>query len=125
MEDKMKVEIWSDIMCPFCYIGKRKFEAALEQFPSREKLTVEWKSYQLSPDIKTNPEISIHQYLAAHKNISVERAMEMNEQIAAMAKQAGLEYHFDKVIPANTKKAHELLHFAKKQGKQNEAEEIL
>ena len=125
MKNKMKVEIWSDIMCPFCYIGKRKFEAALAQFQNKDKVELEWKSYQLSPDVITNPEKNIHQYLAEHKGISLEQATAMNTQVAAMAKQAGLDYHFDNAIPANTLKAHQFAHFAKQYGKQNEAEEIL
>ena len=125
MKNKMKVEIWSDIMCPFCYIGKRKFEAALAQFRDKDKVELEWKSYQLSPDVITNPEKNIHQYLAEHKGISLEQATAMNTQVAAMAKQAGLDYHFDNAIPANTLKAHQFAHFAKQYGKQNEAEEIL
>ena len=125
MKNKMKVEIWSDIMCPFCYIGKRKFEAALAQFEDKDKVELEWKSYQLSPDVITNPEKNIHQYLAEHKGISLEQATAMNTQVAAMAKQAGLDYHFDKAVPANTLKAHKFAHFAKQYGKQNEAEEIL
>jgi protein disulfide-isomerase len=125
MKNKMKVEIWSDIICPFCYIGKRKFEAALARFPDNDKVELEWKSYQLSPDAVTNPEKNIHQYLAEHKGISLEQATAMNAQVAAMAKQAGLNYHFEKAIPANTMKAHQFAHFAKQYGKQNEAEEIL
>lgn len=125
MKNKMKVEIWSDVICPFCYIGKRRFEAALAQFPDKDKVELEWKSYQLAPDAVTNPEKNIHQYLAGHKGISLQQATAMNTQVAAMAQQAGLHYDFDKAIPANTMKAHQLAHFAKQYGKQNEAEEIL
>jgi protein disulfide-isomerase len=125
MKNKMKVEIWSDIMCPFCYIGKRKFEAALAQFADKDNVELEWKSYQLSPDIATDPGKNIHQYLAEHKGISLQQATAMNTQVAAMAKQVGLEYDFDRAIPANTMKSHQFAHFAKQYGKQNEAEEIL
>src|SRR5690606_4078558 len=71
--DKMKVEIWSDVMCPFCYIGKRKFEKALEQFADKEHVELEWKSFQLSPDLQTNTEISVHEFLATHKGMSVDQ----------------------------------------------------
>jgi predicted DsbA family dithiol-disulfide isomerase len=60
----MKVEIWSDVMCPFCYIGKRRFENALQQFENRNDVEIEWKSFQLNPDLETNPSINIDQYLA-------------------------------------------------------------
>ena len=125
MKNKMKVEIWSDIMCPFCYIGKRRFEAALGRFENKEKEQLEWKSYQLSPGIATDPGKNIHQYLAEHKGISLKQATAMNTQVAAMAKQVGLQYNFDKTIPANTMKAHQFAHFAKQHAKQDEAEEIL
>ena len=75
----MKIEIWSDIMCPFCYIGKRKFEAALAQFDGKDNVEIEWKSYMLSPDMQTDPSKSIHQYLAEHKNIRLEEAKSMND----------------------------------------------
>src|SRR5690554_10085 len=90
--DKMKVEIWSDVMCPFCYIGKRKFEKALEQFADKEHVALEWKSFQLSPDMTTNTEISVHEFLAAHKGMSIDQAKGMNDQVTQMAAQEGLTY---------------------------------
>jgi protein disulfide-isomerase len=125
MENKMKVEIWSDVMCPFCYIGKRKFEMALAQFPQKDKVELVWKSFQLAPEIKTQPDKNIHQFLADHKGMSLEQAKRMNDHVTQLAKQVGLTYNFDKSIVANTFNAHRFAHFAKQYGKQNEAEEIL
>jgi len=125
MDNKFKVEIWSDVACPFCYIGKREFEKALETFPEKDNLDIEWKSYQLDPDLVTNPKKSFAAHLSEAKGISVETAEHMGDQIAERARGLGLDYHFEKVIPANTMKAHNLIHFAKKYNKQNEAEEIL
>ncbi len=122
---KMKVEIWSDVMCPFCYIGKRKFESALSQFEHKEKIEIVWHSFQLAPDLKTQPNKNIHQFLAEHQGISVEQAKEMNDQVTQMAKQVGLVYNFDKSIVANSFNAHRFTHFAKQYGKQNEVEELL
>ena len=119
----MKIKIWSDVVCPFCYIGKRKFERALAEFEHADEVEVEWKSFLLSPGIKTDPSKNIHEYLAEHKNISVEEATE-NDRVARMAAQVGLEYNFDTTIPANSINAHRFLHFTKKYGKQNEAVEI-
>src|SRR5690554_559433 len=85
--DKMKVEIWSDVMCPFCYIGKRKFEKALEQFADKEYVELKWKSFQLSPDLTTNTDISVHEFLAAHKGMSIDQAKGMNDQVTQMAAQ--------------------------------------
>lgn len=121
----MKIEIWSDIMCPFCYIGKRRFEEALATFEGKNDVEIEWKSFLLSPELKTDPTKNIHQYLAEHKNISLEEAKGMNDYVINMAAQVGLTYNFDKAIPANSFNAHRFLHFAKKHGKQNEAEERL
>ena len=112
-------------MCPFCYIGKRRFESALDQFAEKDKIEVVWKSFQLSPDMKTDPTISIHDYLAAHKGISPEEAKRMNDYVSDMAAKSDLVYHLDKAVVANSFKAHRMTHFAKHHGKQGEAEEKL
>jgi predicted DsbA family dithiol-disulfide isomerase len=121
----MKIEIWSDVMCPFCYIGKRRIEAALAEFPQRDSIEIEWKSYQLNPDMITDPSKSVHQYLVENKGISLQQAKEMNAYVTEMAKAAGLIYNLDKAIVANSMKAHRFSHFAKSKGKQDEAEELL
>jgi predicted DsbA family dithiol-disulfide isomerase len=123
--NKMNVEIWSDIMCPFCYLGKRKFENALAFFPARDNVNVIWKSFQLNPDLKTDTSITIYEYLSRVKGLEIELAKELNAHVSQSAKKVGLDYNFDKIVVANTFKAHILLHFAKKQGKQNEVKERL
>ena len=97
----MKVEIWSDIMCPFCYIGKRKFEAALEQFSRKDEVEVVWHSFQLNPDMVDQPGKSAIEYLAEVKNQSIEWSQEMHNHVTESAKKVGLKYHFDKVKIAN------------------------
>ncbi|RYE55008.1 MAG: DsbA family oxidoreductase [Sphingobacteriales bacterium] len=121
----MKVEIWSDIMCPFCYIGKRKFEKALSLFRERNSVEIEWKSYQLMPDIETVENTDIYTLLSEKKGISVEQAKSMNQQVTDVASAVGLQFNMDKAIPANTLLAHRFLHYSKQCGKQNEAEELL
>ena len=121
----MKVEIWSDVMCPFCYIGKRKFEAALQQFPYKDEVEVEWKSFQLDPTIQTNGNKTIHQFLAERKGFTVEKAKEMNDYVTNLAKKVGLTYNFDKAVVANSFDAHRFSHLAKQHGQQNNAEELL
>src|SRR5690606_35924856 len=125
MENTMKIEIWSDVMCPFCYIGKRKFEQAMAQFPHKDKVQDVWKSFQLSPDMQTDTGKSIHEFLAAHKGISLQEAKKMNDYVTQMAKQVGLTYDFDKSVVANSFNAHRFAHFAKQHGKQEDAEELL
>jgi predicted DsbA family dithiol-disulfide isomerase len=122
---KMKIEIWSDVMCPFCYLGKRKFENALAQFAEEEHIEVEWKGFQLNPALVTSPGISIQQYLSDHKGMSLEQVKQSQSYITQSGQAVGLDYHFDKVIVANTFKAQQLLKFARVQNKQNEMEERL
>ncbi len=121
----MKVEIWSDVMCPFCYIGKRRFENALKQFSERDKVQVEWKSFQLNPDLVTESDKSLNEYLSETKGWTIDYVRKLNERIITMAQQSGLTYNFDNVIVANSFDAHRLSHLAKKHNLQNELEEKL
>ena len=121
----MKVEIWSDIVCPFCYIGKRKFENALNRFDNKEQVEIIWHSFQLDPDVIPVQGQSVDQYLADRKGVSLKEGKEMNEYMSSIAKEVGLEYNFDKAIINNTMNAHRLLHLAKKGGVQNDVKEKL
>lgn len=121
----MKVEIWSDVMCPFCYIGKRRFEEALEQFEYADDIQVEWKSFQLNPDMETDPDININDYLADAKGWSPEQAQQMNQRVTDMAADIGLEYNMDQAVVANSFDAHRLVQFAKEHDKGAETEEAL
>ena len=124
---KMKVEVWSDIMCPFCYIGKRNYEAALEQFAERNNVEIEWHSFQLDPTIPAHTEkkASVYQYLADRKGISYEQSVKMHERIIQTAKAARLTYHLDKAIVANSYDAHKMIQLAKTKGLGDAAEERL
>src|SRR5580704_18126088 len=121
----MKVEIWSDVMCPFCYIGKRRFENALEHFENKDEIEIEWKSFQLNPDMKTDPTTNIDQYLADIKGFTIDHARKLNAHVTQMAAEAGLTYNFDKAVVANSFNAHRSSHLAKKHGLGVEAEEQL
>lgn len=121
----MTVEIWSDIMCPFCYIGKRKFEAALAQFPHKEQINIVWKSFQLNPDMKSEPGKSTIQHLSEVKGWSLEEARRITSQVTGMAREVGLTYDFDKAVVANSWDAHRLIQLAKKHGLGDAAEEVL
>lgn len=121
----MKVEIWSDVMCPFCYIGKRKFEKALNEFEGKENIEIVWKSFQLDPSTVTDPSLSTIDHLAEKKGWSKEQAKETTAHVSNIAKQVGLDFHFDKAVVANSFDAHRLSHLAKKHGKQNDLEEKL
>jgi protein disulfide-isomerase len=124
---KMKVEVWSDIMCPFCYIGKRHYEQALKQFADSNNVEIVWKSFQLDPDIPSSfdTKVNVYQYLADRKGISYQQSVAMHQNVVNMAEAAGLSYHFDKVVVANSFNAHRLIQLAKEKGKGDEIEERL
>jgi len=121
----MKINIWSDIRCPFCYIGKRKFEMALEKFEQRNAVEVEWKSFELDPGLKTQNDVNATEHLAAIKGISKERANEMQQYVKGIANEVGLDFNADKAVVANSFNGHRLIQFAKTKGLGNEAEEEL
>lgn len=121
----MKINIWSDIRCPFCYIGKRKFEAALEKFPHKDEIEVIWRSFQLDPNLKTRTDISTYDYFAEIKGKSREEAVQMHQYVNEIATQVGLDFDFENAIVANSFNAHRLIQFARTKGLGDEAEELL
>ncbi len=121
----MKVEIWSDVMCPFCYIGKRKFEKALAQFEHKDKVIVEWKSFQLNPNLVTDPTKNTLEHLAQSKGWTMDYTKQTTEHVSNIAKEQGLVFNFEKAVVANSFDAHRLLHLAKKYNLQNECKEQL
>lgn len=121
----MKVEIWSDVVCPFCYIGKRRFEEALNQLQNQEQVEVTYHSFELDPYSKKDQHSDIHGVLAQKYGMSYEKAKEMNANVGKQAQGVGLTYNFDTMIPTNTFDAHRLMHFAKSKGKLVEMTERL
>ena len=121
----MKVEIWSDVVCPFCYIGKRKFENALKDFAHRDEVEVVWHSFELTPDFQPIPGESIHASLAKKKGVSLEEGKAMNDYMTKAAQEVGLNYDFDSTIPANTFLAHQLIHLGAHHGRQDATKERL
>jgi predicted DsbA family dithiol-disulfide isomerase len=121
----MKVDIWSDVRCPFCYVGKRKFELALEQFEHKDKVEIEWHSFELDPDAETKPGVNINDYLAEKKGQTREWAVQMNAHVSRSAAEAGLQFNFDKMVIANSFNAHRLIQLAKTYELGNEIEELL
>ena len=121
----MEIKIWSDVRCPFCYIGKRKFEAALENFPQKDKVEIIWKSFQLDPTMKTDTNTSTLDYFVKTKGVSVEQARQMFSGATNMAREVGLNFNLEESIPANSFMAHRLIQQAKSKGLGNEIEEAL
>ena len=121
----MKVEIWSDIFCPFCYIGKRKFELALKEFDKKEEVEVRYRSFELNPNAAKSYDKNIHEIIASKYGISYEEAKLNNDNIVKQAKDLGLEYNFDNLVVTNSFDAHRMIHFADKYGKMEEMTEAL
>jgi predicted DsbA family dithiol-disulfide isomerase len=111
----VKVEIWSDVVCPWCYIGKRRFEAALGEFEHRDEVEVEWKSFELDPDAPAHRGPTL-EHLARKYGISEEQARAMHQRMEGVAAELGLEYHLDETQGGNTFDAHRLLQAAKAAG---------
>ena len=128
MTDAIKIDVWSDIACPWCYIGKRNLEnglAAASADADAPRVEVEYHSFELSPDTPVDFDGSEIDFLSRHKGMPAEQVQQMLERVTGVAAQAGLDYRFDILKHTNTVKAHELLHFAKEQGRQHEMAERL
>ena len=120
----MTVEIWSDVMCPFCYLGKKNYEAALAKFPGRSQVTTVWKSFQLNPDLDTAG-INTVEYLTSVKGMSKSQVEASLGGIRAAGEEKGIAFNFDTALAVNTGAAHRLIQLAKEKGKGSEAEELL
>lgn len=127
LDNVMKVEIWSDVVCPWCYVGKRRFEAALASFPHREEVDLVWRSFELDPSAAPSDNTSgTYARRLAHKyGTSLERAQGMIDNMRAVAASEGLDFRFDKSRPGNSFDAHRLLHLALDHGLQDELKERL
>lgn len=124
--NKMRIEIWSDIACPFCYIGKRKLEMALDKFEHKDKVELIWHSYQLDPSLpKKDLGVSIYEYMAKYLNVSIEEAKAKQKGLADIAKTVKLNYDFDKLVVTNTGDALRLAKLAAESGVATEAEEAI
>jgi predicted DsbA family dithiol-disulfide isomerase len=123
VSEAIKVDIWSDVQCPWCYIGKRKFEAGAAQFDGA--VEVEYHSFELAPDTPVDYDGTPKQFLSDRKGISLDQVDMMFERVTSIAKDVGLDYDYDHVHQTNTIKAHELLHFAKSKGRQLDMKERL
>lgn len=108
----MQIEIWSDVICPWCYIGKRRFEMALANFTRRKGVSVIWRSFELDPNSPLQYPDTLEEMLAHKYGVSTQQAAAMNARVTALAKEVGLEFRLKNARPGNTFNAHRLLHFA-------------
>lgn len=124
--DKMKIEIWSDIACPYCYIGKRKMDKALSELSFADEIELIWHSYVLDPDLpKGNYGKSIYKYMAESQGKTEEEVRKSHESVLSLAKEQGLNYNFDKLVVTNTVDALRLVKLANKYDQATQAEEAL
>jgi predicted DsbA family dithiol-disulfide isomerase len=121
----MHVEIWSDIACPWCYVGKRRFEAALAEFEQRDRVTVTWRSFELDPSAPRVREVDAATHLAHKYGTSRDEALEMQRRMTDAAAGEGLQFRFDLARGGNTFDAHRLLHLARAHGLQDTLKERL
>jgi predicted DsbA family dithiol-disulfide isomerase len=123
MSEAIKVDVWSDVQCPWCYIGKRKFEAGAAEFGG--EVEVEYHSFELAPDTPVDFDGTPADYLAQRKGMTLDQVGQMLDRVTGIAASVGLDYDYDSVHQTNTVKAHELLHYAKSKGRQLEMKERL
>ncbi|GAA1457556.1 DsbA family oxidoreductase [Williamsia maris] len=125
MSNPISVDVWSDIACPWCYVGKRRFEAGLAAFDGRDDVTLTYHSFELAPDTPVDFDGSEVDFLAQHKGIPVDKVEQMLTQMTGLAADEGLDFDYEALAHTNTRKAHEVLHFAKQRGLQLELAERL
>jgi predicted DsbA family dithiol-disulfide isomerase len=119
----MKVEIFSDVVCPWCYIGKRRFESALGQFEQSDQVEITWRSYQLDPSAPRNSGLNLNELLARKYGMTTQQAVAANDRVSSLAAAEGLDYHLEKARYGNTFDAHRLIQLAAAHQLQNEVEE--
>jgi predicted DsbA family dithiol-disulfide isomerase len=121
----MQVEIWSDMICPWCYIGKRRFEMALTNFAHHDQVNIIWRSFELDPNFPAQYSETLNTLLINKYGVSPEQAAAMNLRVTALAQKLGLAYHLEQARPGNTLDAHRLLHFSVSKKQANQAIETI
>lgn len=114
----MNIDIWSDIACPFCYLGKVQFDSALQNFPHKDHIVVTYHSFELDPDAPRDYKGDMYDMLAEKKELPHDHVQQMVDSIVERAAQAGLTYNMKRAIMTNTHDAHRLAHYAREQGRQ-------
>ena len=121
----MRVEIWSDVVCPWCYVGKRRFESALARFPHAADVEVVWRSFELDPTAPSADDVDLVEHLATKYRVSRDEARAMNDRVTEVAAGEGVAFHLDRARRGNTFDAHRLIHLAAASGLQDAMEERL
>ncbi len=122
---KVNIEIWSDVVCPFCYVGKKKLEQAIQQLKAEDKVEVIWHSFQLDPDFPKGESIPSTPYLSERKGYPIEQVKAMSEHLRIQGKSYGIDFNFNQALTFNTMDAHRLIQWAKTVGKSDALKEAL
>ena len=125
MGKRLQLDVWSDIACPWCYIGKRRLETALREFPHADEVELTWRAFELDPSAprRRDPSLSHSERLAKKYGVSVERAQAMNARLVGVARDEGLQFDFERIQSGNTFDAHRLLQLAHARGIQDQVKE--
>lgn len=123
MDDTFVIDVWSDIACPWCYVGKRKLEAALADHPHRDKLSVQWRAFELDPSAPAVRDGDYAERLGRKYGVTTAQASAMIERMTGVARDVGLDFRFDRIRPGNTFDAHRLLQLAAERGLQDTLKE--
>lgn len=121
----MKVEMWMDFVCPYCYLGKAKFEKALESFSDKENVEIIYKSFELNPDASKIYHGTMSEFLSKEYGLTMEEVIKNNESLTAEANGLGLVYNLEKIKPVNSHYAHRLLQYSKEIGKDAELVSVM
>lgn len=122
-KEKIQIDIWSDIVCPFCYVGKKKIEKAINELNAQDNVKITWHSFQLDPSFPKGSSSPTMAYLAKHKGIPLEQVKMMSSQLASQGKNYGIDFQFENSKSFNTWDAHRLIQWAESMGKSNELKE--
>lgn len=125
LNNKIKIEIWSDVVCPFCYVGKKKLEQAINKLDANDKVEIIWRSFQLDPNFPKNEAIPSTQYLVQKRGYPADQVNAMSNNLKQQATQYGIDFNFENAQTFNTEDVHRLLHWAKSSNKTNELKEAL
>jgi len=122
---ELKIDVWSDVICPFCYLGKMKLEQAISKLDLHDRITIEWRSFQLDPDFPKNASAPATEHLVKRKGISLEQIQTSQQRLVEQGKNYGIDFQFEKAINFNTLDVHRLLHWSKAFKKQHELKTAL
>lgn len=114
------IDVWSDVMCPFCYLGDTTLEAAVNRFEHRDQVEIRYHAFLLEPGLPADKATDLATYFEDERGFPRAQSEQMNAQLTTRGREAGLDYRFDRALVTNTRRAHQLSHFAAEHGRQQD-----